>query len=155
MKKRILFVCTGNICRSPTAEAVFLAYARQYNLEDKYLFDSAGTHRYHIGDPPDVRTIHAGRAKNYDLASQKARHVEDEDFANFDLIFALDRGHLAHLRQQAPDKHHAEVKLLSDMVDSPGYPTDIPDPYYKDEAAFDYVVELMEVAAEAFFAKQD
>ncbi|MAQ70943.1 MAG: phosphotyrosine protein phosphatase [Alphaproteobacteria bacterium] len=151
MKKRILFVCTGNICRSPTAEGVFTLFAQKLGLADDFEFESAGTHRYHIGSPPDPRAISIASERGYDISSLRAKQVKPEDFENYDYIFALDRGHLASLRRLRINNSKAQLAMLSSLVADAEYPYDIPDPYYKGGQEFAYVLELIELAAENFF----
>jgi len=138
---RVLFVCTGNICRSPTAEGVFRALVRKAGLEDRIETDSAGTHAYHVGDPPDERAVRAARRRGWDISALRARKVEAEDFETFDLILALDRGHLRLLERMRPKGSRAEVRLfLSDG-------RDVPDPYYGGPADFDHALDLIEEGA--------
>ena len=101
-KYGVLFVCTGNICRSPTAEGIFRHYVREAGLEERFVIDSAGTHGYHIGDPPDRRTIDAARRRGFDLDKLRARKLRSSDFNEFDLILAMDSSHLRTLRTLAP-----------------------------------------------------
>jgi protein-tyrosine phosphatase len=98
---KILFVCTGNICRSPTAEAVFRTVAAEAGLGGRLEIDSAGTHGYHVGEPPDGRTRQAAALRGYDMTTQRARKVQPSDFEDFDLILAMDRGHLDTLQAAA------------------------------------------------------
>ena len=151
MKKRILFVCTGNICRSPTAEGVFTKYAERLGVSDKYEFKSAGTHHYHIGSPPDPRAINIAMERGYDLSELRAAQVKAEDFEKYDYIFALDKGHLARLRKLHTGKSNTSLSLFSTLVEDARYPEDIPDPYYGQDQGFENVLELIETAAKSFF----
>jgi len=145
---KVLFVCTGNICRSPTAEGVFRHVAEAAGLGDQVFADSAGTHGYHIGAPPDPRTVAIARARGFDLSALRARKVTSADFRDFDLILAMDRGHLAHLEAMRPKDARAEVRLFLDF--HPAAPSqDVPDPYYSDEAAFAHVLDLVEATSRA------
>jgi protein-tyrosine phosphatase len=137
MKERrsILFVCTGNICRSPTAEAVLRHLAREKSLELR--IESAGLGDWHVGDPPDERTQRHARGRGYDLSAQRARQVRPRDFEEFDMILAMDRGHLQALREMAPPHHHAKIRLF--VADR-----DVPDPYYGGAAGFEHVLDLVE-----------
>jgi protein-tyrosine phosphatase len=140
MKKaapRILFVCTGNICRSPTAEGVLRHLARRAGVE--VYVESAGIGDWHVGRPPDERAQHHARGRGYDLSEQRARQVAQRDFGTFDLIVAMDRGHLAELQAQCPDEHRAKLRLLV-----PGH--DVPDPYYGGSAGFERVLDMVEDA---------
>src|SRR5690606_21957555 len=100
---RVLFVCTGNICRSPTAEGVFRHLLREAGMDGRIGADSAGTHGYHVGEAPDRRTVACARRRGIDLSGLRARRVRAGDFEDFDLILAMDRGHLARLRELAPE----------------------------------------------------
>lgn len=141
MTFRVLFVCTGNICRSPTAEGVFRALVKKAGLESRVEVDSAGTRGYHVGDPPDERAVAVARSRGYDLSQLRARRVTDADFDDFDLILALDRGHLRRLRAMRPEGSRAEARLfLSDG-------RDVPDPYYGDRADFNHALDLIEAGA--------
>ena len=137
MKERrsILFVCTGNICRSPTAEAVLRHLAKEKSLELR--IESAGIGDWHVGHPPDERTQQHARSRGYDLSAQRARQVTQRDFEEFDMILAMDRGHLQALRGMAPAHHHAKIRLF--VADR-----DVPDPYYGGAAGFEHVLDLVE-----------
>jgi len=144
---RVLFVCTGNICRSPTAEGVFRAMVRKAGLEDRIETDSAGTHAYHVGDPPDERAVRAARRRGWDISDLRARKVEAEDFDDFDLILALDRGHLRLLERMRPRGSRAEVRLF--LTDG----RDVPDPYYGGPGDFDRALDLVEEGAREVLAR--
>ncbi len=134
---KVLFVCTGNICRSPTAEGVLRELARKENLQ--LHVESRGTHDYHVGEPPDERAQHHAKRRGYDLSALRARRVSSQDFADFDLIFAMDRGHLKMLERICPSAHRPKVRLLV-----PG--RDVPDPYYGGPEGFEQVLDLVEAA---------
>jgi len=145
--RSVLMVCTGNICRSPTMEAVFRARAHARGLMID--FDSAGTSGLHLGERPDPRSLRAAAARGYDLSRLRARPVRaPEDFARFDKILAADRGHLEWLRQRAPAEHHGKLALL--LADA-----DLPDPYYGEAEDFEAVVLSVEAAADAWLAGLD
>ncbi|MBM3512512.1 MAG: low molecular weight phosphotyrosine protein phosphatase [Alphaproteobacteria bacterium] len=147
MAFRVLFVCTGNICRSPTAAEVFRAAVAKAGLTRQIDIESAGTHGYHIGEEADARSISFAARRGVDLAAHRARKVVPADFTAFDLILALDRGHLQHLRAMRRDEHRAEVRLLLDYhPDQRG--RDVPDPYYGGDIDFELVLDLSEDAAE-------
>lgn len=140
--RRVLMVCTGNICRSPTMEGVFRARAQALGLAID--FDSAGTSAFHAGEAPDPRALRAAAARGYDLSALRARPVRvPDDFAAFDKILAADRGHLDWLLRQGPAAHHEKLALLL-----PG--ADLPDPYYGEKADFETVVTAVEAAADAW-----
>lgn len=135
----MLFVCTGNICRSPTAAGVFAHLVRLAGLQEAVQVESAGTHDYHVGSPPDLRAQHHARQRGYDLSALRARQVRRRDFAEFDLIVAMDRSHLEILEDNCPDEHRAKLRMLI-----PG--RDVPDPYYGGPEGFDRVLDLVEGA---------
>lgn len=140
---KILFVCTGNICRSPTAGAVLRARVAALGLD--WDVDSAGTHGYHVGDPPDSRSIRIAAYKGVDMAALRARKVTASDFETYDLIFAMDRGHYDILTRQCPPAHSAKVRLFleeSGLSNEAGF--DVPDPYYGGLEGFESVYTLIE-----------
>lgn len=149
--KRVLFVCTGNICRSPTAEGVFRHLVLQAGLGHAIESASAGTHGYHVGEPPDPRTVAAARNRGFDLAAQRARKVRVEDFHTYDLILAMDRDHHAHLSSLRPNDARAEVKLFLEYHAELG-PADVPDPYYGGPQGFEDVLDMIEHASKALLA---
>ncbi|MBK9218609.1 MAG: low molecular weight phosphotyrosine protein phosphatase [Uliginosibacterium sp.] len=139
---RILFVCTGNICRSPTADGVARHLAAKHRLE-QFEFDSAGTHAYHTGEAPDGRTLRAARRRGYDLSKLRARPVQAEDFEVFDLILAMDKGHLVWLQRECPPAFRHKLALfLSYSLRWTG--EDLPDPYYGESADFERVLDMCE-----------
>jgi protein-tyrosine phosphatase len=137
MKERrsILFVCTGNICRSPTAEAVFRSLCNDKGIELR--IESAGLGDWHIGDPPDERAQRHARNRGYDLSAQRARQVRARDFEEFDLVLAMDRGHLHALQRMSPRHHHAKIRLFVQDCD-------VPDPYYGGAEGFERVLDMVE-----------
>jgi protein-tyrosine phosphatase len=147
---RILFVCTGNICRSPTAEAVFRHLLGEAGLGG-IAVDSAGTHGYHVGEPPDERTQEAAALRGYDLSTQTARRIAREDFAEFDLILAMDEGHHAQLVRQAPMAHREKVQMFLDFAPGTGR-RGVPDPYYGGQEGFELVLDLVEAGARGLLA---
>lgn len=143
---KVLFVCTGNICRSPTAEGVFRHLAGSAGLGGRVTADSAGTHSYHIGEPPDPRTQRAALARGVDLSALRARKVVAADFTRFDHILAMDHGHLAQLRRIAPAGATAALRLfLDDAAGLEG--REVPDPYYGGPGGFEEVLNLCEAGS--------
>ena len=143
---RILFVCLGNICRSPTAEAVLRALAARDAPDLGLEVDSAGTAGYHLGEPPDPRMRAAAARRGYDLTALRARTVEPGDFDRFDLILAMDRENLAVLRRRAPDGARERLRLFLEFAPH-GEPQEVPDPYYGGPNGFEEVLDLVEAAA--------
>jgi protein-tyrosine phosphatase len=128
----------GNICRSPTAEEVLRVHARRAGLDIE--FDSAGTENYHVGDPPDHRTVRHAKARGYDLSDLRARQIHADDFGAFDLILAADDLNLRELRRRCPAELHSRLRLF--LADAP-----LPDPYYGEGADFEKVLDLVEKQA--------
>jgi len=143
---KVLFVCTGNICRSPTAEAVFRHHVTAAGLAKHIGIDSAGTHAYHVGEAPDSRSTTAGAARGFSLENLRARKVRDDDFRVFDLILAMDRGHYKHLVALKPNDARATVKLFLDYHPKHGG-GDVPDPYYGGPDDFTQVLDMIEEAS--------
>lgn len=143
---KILFVCLGNICRSPSAEAVLRAIAAREAPELGIEVDSAGTAGYHIGEPPDARAQEAARRRGYDMTSIRARIIEPRDFERFDLILAMDQSNLSVLRRRAPLAYRERVRLFLEFAPEAGV-TEVPDPYYGGETGFEHVLDLVELAS--------
>jgi protein-tyrosine phosphatase len=135
--KKVLFVCTGNICRSPTAEGVLRHLAKDAGVD--LHVESAGTHDYHVGNAPDTRTQKHASGRGYDLSAQRARQVRKRDFEEFDLIVAMDRGHLEILQDNCPPQHQGKLRMLVR-----GH--DVPDPYYGGAEGFEQVLDMVEAA---------
>ncbi|MQX35673.1 low molecular weight protein-tyrosine-phosphatase [Roseospira navarrensis] len=149
----VLFVCTGNICRSPTAEGLFRHKVRAARLGDAITIDSAGTTAFHVGEPPDARAAEAAARRGYSLDGQSARQVRPDDFRRFDLLIAMDRGHHKRLRAMAPDAAAlARVVMMSDFASRPGGPADVPDPYYGGGDGFQRVLDMLEDATEGLLS---
>jgi protein-tyrosine phosphatase len=142
----VLFVCTGNICRSPTAEGVFRHLARERGVLDLLRVDSAGTHEYHVGEAPDPRAIEHAARRGYDLSPLRARQVSGADFREFDRILAMDRGHLRQLKAMAPAGSPARVAMFLDHSGS-WRGLDVPDPYYGGSRGFEEVLDMVEEAS--------
>ncbi len=141
---KVLFVCTGNICRSPTAEGVLKEMARKEKLAVHV--ESRGTHDYHVGEPPDARAQQHAKRRGYDLSAQRARHVSKSDFETFDLIVAMDRGHLRMLQRTCPAEHRGKLRLF--LPDR-----DVPDPYYGGPDGFEQVLDMVEEACRGLLAE--
>lgn len=142
----VLFICTGNICRSPTAEGVFRAQARSRGVLDRLRVDSAGTHDYHVGEGPDPRSVQHAARRGYDLTPLRARQVVRADFDEFEFILAMDRGHLRILKSIAPAGSPARLAMFLDYSQSwPG--RDVPDPYYGGARGFETVLDMVEEAS--------
>lgn len=148
----ILFVCMGNICRSPTAEAVFRTKAKQAGL--RLEIDSAGTIGYHQGATPDMRSRQAGERRGIDFSGIYARRVEDADFERFDLILAADRQNLADLKQRCPTHLHYKLDMILGFGIAEGEEAqEVPDPYYGGDDGFELVIDLLEHSCEALVAE--
>lgn len=143
---KVLFVCMGNICRSPTAEGITRTLAERQGLIEYFEFDSAGTHGYHIGNPPDERTRKAAKQRGYDLSSLRARQVNEFDFVRFDHVLAMDRENLRLLEQACPEAHRGKLRLFLEFAGGEG--DEVPDPYYGGPEGFEHVLDLVETAAE-------
>lgn len=141
---RVLVVCLGNICRSPTAEAVLRHKLSQAGLAERIELDSAGTGGWHIGEPPDGRAIRHAAQRGYDLSALRGRRVAEEDFRRFDLILAMDEDNLADLARLSPDDATAQVRLFADAA--------VPDPYMGGPEGFVHVLDLLEAASERWVA---
>jgi len=147
VKRSVLVVCTGNICRSPTAEGVLREKARQRGLDGALRVASAGTHDYHVGESPDARSMKHATKRGYDLSRQRARQVSERDFREFDYILAMDGGHMRLLRAMAPKDATANVAMF--LEPSAAWKgLDVPDPYYGGPEGFERVLDMVEEAAE-------
>ena len=143
----VLFVCTGNICRSPTAAGVFGQLVRKAQLGHRVRVDSAATHDYHPGEPPDLRSQRAATRRGYDLGHQRARVIAARDFETFDYILAMDRGHLVILKRQCPPQHRGKLQLFLSYAEGLEA-EEVPDPYSGGSAGFEIVLDLVELASE-------
>ncbi len=151
-KTGILFVCTGNICRSPTAEGVFRAMAARAGIIGHIHVDSAGTHDYYAGGPPDWRATQAAQKRGYDLSPLRARQVEVADFERFDRIYAMDWLNLGQLEALRPRDTLGQLSLFLDVMPELGV-REVPDPYNGGPEEFERVLDLIERASEALVAK--
>jgi protein-tyrosine phosphatase len=143
---KVLFVCMGNICRSPTAEGVFKRHVAEAGLEAHVLSDSAGTHDYHVGDPPDSRAQHAASRRGYDLSALRGRQVSRSDFAEFDYVLAMDEANLLVLTRLCPPPHAHKLKLFMEFGPD-SHLREVPDPYYGGAQGFERVLDLVEHAS--------
>ena len=147
MTVKILFVCLGNICRSPTAEAVFSGLAEQQGMLDQLQVDSAGTSSYHIGENPDGRATAAAQNRGYKMSHLVGRQVKREDFDNFDYVLAMDNANLRDLRRNCPAVHQEKIQLFL-KYGQRFQETEVPDPYYGGPEGFDRVLDLIEDASQ-------
>ena len=147
---KVLMVCLGNICRSPSAHGVFNKYIKNNKLDKLIEVDSAGTASYHVGENPDPRSIQAAARRGYSLQQLVARQVKDEDFQLFDYILAMDAANLSELRKRAPQNCRASLGLLLDYADTAQ--DTVPDPYYSGKDGFELVLDLIEGACEGLLA---
>jgi len=143
---RVLFVCLGNICRSPTAEGVLRHKLREAGLADQIEVASAGTGDWHVGKAPDKRSQAAAKLRGYDLSAQRAQQVTRADFATYDLILAMDNSNLRHLKALQPAKGKAELDLFLRRYQSEI--DEVPDPYYDGDQGFEQVLDLIERASD-------
>ena len=142
----LLFVCMGNICRSPTAEGVFRKIWLERAPELRLWLDSAGTHAYHIGNPPDPRSQRAALRRGVDLSDLRARRVQPEDFERFDLVLAMDHANVEILQDIAPQEYRERIRLMLEFAPDSGK-VEVPDPYYGGANGFEYVLDLVEEAS--------
>ncbi|MBS4050177.1 MAG: low molecular weight phosphotyrosine protein phosphatase [Methylomonas sp.] len=148
-KIKVLFVCMGNICRSPTAEGVFNTFILNRNLADVFEVDSAGTHAYHVGDAPDLRAQKAARERGIELKHIRARKVNTADFEVFDHILTMDEENCAILFESCPDEYRHKIRLFLDYAPHLRQ-SEVPDPYYGGAYGFERVLDLVEAASEGF-----
>lgn len=141
---KVLFVCTGNICRSPTAEGVLRHRLAQEGLSDVVFTDSCGMHGYHQGEPPDPRSIATAAKRGYDLQPLRARKIVKKDFDDFDLLLAMDGGHFEELTEICPAHNLVKIRMFTDR--------DVPDPWYGPQKGFEHVLDLIESGVDALLA---
>lgn len=150
---RVLMVCTGNICRSPTAEAVLRTQARRRGWgDDRLVVDSAGIEAYHVGAPPDARSQEHAARRGYELGALRARQVQARDFEAFDWLLAMDRWHLAALKRRCPPAYQGRLRLLLDFA-AEQHEHEVPDPYYGDVADFEQVLDLVEAGCDGLLRR--
>lgn len=153
VQNRILMVCTGNICRSPTAEGVLRKKLEQAGLQGQVAVGSAGTQGYHTAEPPDPRAVKAAAARGYDISRLKARPLRPEDFSAHQWVLAMDRGHLEWLRKRAPAGVPARVGLLMQLASRHPGLDEVPDPYYGGPEGFERVLDMLEDACDGVVAR--
>jgi len=149
---RVLFVCMGNICRSPTAQGVFEKLVESHGLSSRILIDSAGTHAYHVGEPPDKRATQAARKRGIELGGQRARRVSLADFGEFDYVLAMDRSNFEDLITICPPAHRAKLHLFLTFAAEEDE-DEVPDPYYGGLTGFERVLDLIEQASQGLLAE--
>lgn len=142
----VLFVCLGNICRSPTAEGVFRKLVSEAGMAHRIRVDSAGTHAYHVGDPPDARAQQAAARRGIDLSGLRGRQATRRDFEEFDYLLAMDRENLDNLLGIAPPRLRTRARLLLEFAPECGF-IEVPDPYWGGASGFERVLDLVEAAA--------
>ena len=152
IQTKVLFVCMGNICRSPTADAVFRHHVNVAGLEHALLVDSAGTHAYHIGEPPDKRAQQTALRRGYKMHDLRARAVHDSDFSDFDYILAMDNDNLAGLNIRCPNQFSHKLSLFMKYSQSSSSCPEVPDPYYGGSQGFENVLDMVENASQGLLA---
>jgi protein-tyrosine phosphatase len=148
---RVLFICLGNICRSPMAEGVFRRVVEEEGLVDRFEIDSAGLGDWHVGQAPDTRAQAAARSRGIDISGQCARQVVHEDFARFDLLLVMDRSNYAELKRRAPSDARAKIRHFLDFAPHVGT-KDVPDPFFGGAEGFDAALDLIEEAGQGLLA---
>lgn len=149
---KVLMVCTGNICRSPTAEGVLRHKLTTVGLDGRVEVQSAGTVDYHVGSPPDRRAQLAALRRGYDISRQRARQLRTEDFERFDLLLGMDAEHIERMTELCPDPLAGRIRLLMDYSTRRPRGSDVPDPYYGAPAGFERVLDLIEEACDGLVA---
>ena len=145
---RILMVCTGNICRSPTAEGVLRAKLQRAGLQAQVQVESAGTQGFHSNEPPDARAVRAAAQRGYQIGNLRARPMKPEDFSSFDWLLAMDQSHMAWLLKRSPPQAAGRITLLMPLARQHPGMQEVPDPYYGGPAGFEHVLDLVEDACE-------
>jgi protein-tyrosine phosphatase len=148
-KIKVLFVCMGNICRSPTAEGVFTKLINEKDLATRFTIDSAGTHAYHVGNPPDYRAQQAALRRGVELKHLRARRIHDSDFEYFDYILVMDDDNYFRVMDNCPSEHKEKVKYFLEYAPHLGI-REVPDPYYGEKLGFEQVLDMVEDASLGF-----
>ena len=146
---KVLFVCMGNICRSPTAEGVFNKLLHDKKLSERFIVDSAGTHAYHVGNEPDIRSQQTAQQRGVELSAIRSRQVAETDFTHFDYILAMDSDNYQLLINASPSEQHHEINRFLDYAPE-RKESDVPDPYYGGQNGFNDVFDLIEEASQGF-----
>ena len=149
---KVLFVCLGNICRSPTAEGVFRKVVVDSGLSDLIIIDSAGTHAYHVGEPPDRRAQETAARRGVDISGLRGRRATENDLDEFDYVLAMDRENLHNLLAIAQEHHRERIKLFMEFAEDQEE-QDVPDPYYGGPSGFDRVMDMIEEASEGLLTE--
>ncbi|MDP1786412.1 low molecular weight protein-tyrosine-phosphatase [Nitrosomonas sp.] len=151
-KIKVLFVCMGNICRSPTADAVFRHLVKEAGVDHLIHVDSAGTHAYHIGNPPDHRAQNTALQRGYKMHDLRARAVQPNDFEEFDYILAMDKENLSLLQQRSPQQHTNKIQLFMQYSTQVNPDVEVPDPYFGGHQGFELVLDMVEEASQGLLA---
>lgn len=152
--KKILFICTGNICRSPTAHAIATHKTKTLNLSHKFIFDSAGTDSYHAGELPDFRAVETGKKRGISFEGINSRQILKSDFDNFDYLMCMDKTHFKKIMQLGKVQHQNKIKLFLQFCEvENSWNNEVIDPYYKNSEAFDEVFDVIDLAIEKLLKK--
>ncbi len=149
---KVLFVCMGNICRSPSAQGVFEMLLENKGIDKNSTVDSAGTHSYHVGGKPDSRSAQAAQFRGIDIGRQRARKITNQDFEIFDYIVVMDNDNYTNVKMICPKQYHYKIHKIMDFSSSSKY-TEVPDPYYGGEDGFELVLDLLENASIGLFER--
>ena len=149
---KLLFVCTGNICRSPSAEAVFRQLVTNDNLSDDIISDSVGLHGFHVGEPADARAIATAEKRGYPMRGLRSRRIHPQDFETFDFFLAMDAGHFESLHQLCPGAQREKIEMFLSVAPHCNA-TDIPDPFYGTMEGFERALDLIEIGAKAWLER--